>query len=181
MFFGSNENFRICIRDLPIVRNSPRYLDRKIYFAYYPSKTWQMLRYNILIIFHVRLYYFFFFFSLLWQELWSQRFRVWHYSNTARNPSDDMKSSMKIKKNPSNCIMQNKKKFESMIYSRKNNLLSLSVTTISWGYNLTKFYLGSHYILSYISTYYLTQPIPSTPARRKKTWRSIYNSFFISF
>ena len=86
------------------------------------------------------------------------------------------------KKNPSNCIMQNKKKFESMIYSRKNNLLSLSViTTISWGYNLTKFYLGSHYILSYISTYYLTQPIPSTPARRKKTWRSIYNSFFISF
>ena len=82
------------------------------------------------------------------------------------------------KKIPSNCIMQNKKKFESMIYSRKNNLLSLSVTTISWGYNLTKFYLGSHYILSYISTYYLTQPIPSTPARRKKTWRSIYNSFF---
>ena len=83
------------------------------------------------------------------------------------------------KKNPSNCIMQNKKKFESMIYSRKNNLLSLSVTTISWGYNLTKFYLGSHYILSYISTYYLTQPIPSTPARRKKKpWRSIYNSFF---
>ena len=83
------------------------------------------------------------------------------------------------KKNPSNCIMQNKKKFESMIYSRKNNLLSLSViTTISWGYNLTKFYLGSHYILSYISTYYLTQPIPSTPARRKKPWRSIYNSFF---
>ena len=71
------------------------------------------------------------------------------------------------KKIPSNCIMQNKKKFESMIYSRKNNLLSLSVTTISWGYNLTKFYLGSHYILSYISTYYLTQSIPSTPARRK--------------
>ena len=84
------------------------------------------------------------------------------------------------KKIPSNCIMQNKKKFESMIYIlAKNNLLSLSVTTISWGYNLTKFYLGSHYILSYISTYYLTQPIPSTPARRKKKpWRSIYNSFF---
>ena len=71
-----------------------------------------------------------------------------------------------------------RKKFESMIYSRKNNLLSLSViTTISWGYNLTKFYLGSHYILSYISTYYLTQSIPSTLVRRKKTWRSIYNSF----
>ena len=86
------------------------------------------------------------------------------------------------KKNPSNCIMQNKKKFESMIYSRKTTTFSACLsTTISWGYNLTKFYLGSHYILSYISTYYLTQSIPSTLARRKKTWRSIYNSFFISF
>ena len=86
------------------------------------------------------------------------------------------------KKNPSNCIMQNKKKFESMIYSRKNNLLSLSViTTISWGYNLTKFYLGSHYILSYISTYYLTQPIPSTPARRKKPEEAFIIHFLFHF
>ena len=85
------------------------------------------------------------------------------------------------KKYPSNCIMQNKKKFESMIYSRKNNLLSLSVTTISWGYNLTKFYLGSHYILSYISTYYLTQPIPSTPARRKKPEEAFIIHFLFHF
>ena len=86
------------------------------------------------------------------------------------------------KKNPSNCIMQNKKKFESMIYSRKNNLLSLSViTTISWGYNLTKFYLGSHYILSYISTYYLTQSIPSTPARRKKPEEAFIIHFLFHF
>ena len=63
----------------------------------------------------------------------------------------------------------------------KNNLLSLSVTTISWGYNLTKFYLGSHYILSYISTYYLTQPIPSTPARRKKPEEAFIIHFLFHF
>ena len=63
----------------------------------------------------------------------------------------------------------------------KNNLLSLSVTTISWGYNLTKFYLGSHYILSYISTYYLTQSIPTTPTRRKKPEEAFIIHFLFHF
>ena len=82
------------------------------------------------------------------------------------------------KKIPSNCIMQNKKKFESMIYSRKKQPSQLVCH-----YNFLR--IQSYKILFRISLYpilykYLL-PYPTNtqyPSKEKKTWRSIYNSFF---